>query len=87
MLGVTLAPSQVLSMRASLSAVTVATVDPQIAPVPLPAGGALLLGAMGLLTLRRRSRKRPGKSGSELPKLARSAIAPRGPINANGTLP
>ena len=61
-LGVTLAPSQVLSMTASLSAVTVATVDPLIAPVPLPAGLPLLVagfGLFGVLRRRRRGQRQP----------------------------
>lgn len=48
-LGVTLAPSQVLSMTLRLSSVTVAEVEPLVAPVPLPAGLPLLAAGLGLL--------------------------------------
>lgn len=57
-LGVTLAPGQVLSMTMELTGATVAEVNPRVAPVPLPAGLPLMaagLAALGWLGRRRKA--------------------------------
>ena len=59
---------------------------PSPPPVPLPAGGGLLLGAMGMLALRRRVRERTGTPGTDLPTPEGTAIACPRPINPKGNL-